>query len=85
MQIDELAEDVSALTTHLYNASIEMCGVRFHRMDGLGGCEYFDITGFPEKYQKYIQNYIDNKRDSSQCIIDYLYDNHYLYSGAKSI
>ncbi len=77
MHIDELAEDTSELLSHLYDASIQSS------MGGLGGCKHFEIEAFPAKFQKYIQNYVDAKRDSSQCIIDYLYENHYLFTGAR--
>lgn len=76
MNIDTLAEDISELMSHLYDASIQ------HNMGGLGGCKHYEKEAFPAKYQRYIQNYVEQKRDASQCTIDYLFDNHYLHPGA---
>ena len=89
MNIDTLAEDISELLVYLYDANIQSS------MGGLGGCKHFELQTFPAKYQRYIQNYVNHcapdkyfeghSRDSSQCIIDYLFDNHYLAPVVRSL
>jgi hypothetical protein len=72
MTVDDLAHDIEEMLSHLYDASIQAS------MGGLGGCKHYEEHFFPAKYQRYITNYINQERNSSQCVMDYLFDNHYL-------
>ena len=73
MDLDTLAENLSDMMSHLYDASIQSS------MHPLGGCKKFDLKEFPAQYRKYVQNYVDQSRDASQCTMDYLNDNGYLF------
>ena len=73
MNKDELAKEISDLVSNLYDASIQSS------MGGLGGCKHYEKESFPVKFQPYIQKYINQERESSQCVIDYLFDNGHLH------
>jgi hypothetical protein len=78
MHIDELAAEMELLMSCLYDASIQ------HGMGGLGGCPEFEIEQFPHKFQKYIKHYVTGERNSSQCTLDFLYENHHLSDEVRS-
>ena len=72
MNATELEQDHREMMEHLMDSSLRAA------LGGLGGCKHFEITDYPIKFRKYIQQYVDHDIDSSEAFISYLYENNYL-------